>query len=210
MGKPPPSDQSKAARLARDLLKAERNSIEYRDKHKPLDMGGIPGTKGEGRDKMAGKDGKRRKFIARFDDGRVETHWLACPPNKRRCTGKLRGGVYKGQRCRRPALRGARVCPSHGASLPAVKEAAKKRLLAATDIAVQGLLDMAFKGRPFDGKTGRKDADRIKALLAILDRAGLDGKQTILVEIAPWQEALKSIQAGLKGKAKKSKGKEAK
>ena len=54
-----------------------------------------------------------------------------------------------------------------------------------------------------------ESAVRIRALNSILDRAGVDGKQTITLEVKPWQQALSSIQASLEG-GKKKKAKKAK
>jgi len=201
MGKNAPGPESVAARKAKDLARAERHSVESRDPNKPLDLGGKPGTPGIGQERWATKKGKRQKYVAKFPDGRVEEHWLAVPPKNRRCRAKIRSGPYEGQRCRKLALRGAKVCLSHGGQLPMVKLAAEKRLLAASDLAVKGLINMAFD------KKGVEDANRIRAMLAILDRAGLDGKQSVTIEVKPWQEALRAIGDGLSGKSKRKKNK---
>lgn len=48
---------------------------------------------------------------------------MALPPDDRRCTAKNR---QTGERCGRWALRGAKVCYSHGGQLPSVKAAAAR------------------------------------------------------------------------------------
>lgn len=187
----------KAAEI--NLERARKHSANNRSADKPLDMGGKPGTPGVGLDRFVGKDGVREMFIATFPDGTVEEHWLACPPDHKRCTGNALNGVYKGQRCRKPALRGARVCLSHGGSLPSVRKAAELRVLAAQDLAIQGIVHIAFE------KVNVSDADRLRALTALLDRGGMDGKQTVVLELKPWQEMMEKLQAKAKAKASKQK-----
>lgn len=53
---------------------------------------------------------------------------LTDPPDHARCTARAR---RSGQRCRRAAIAGGRVCPTHGGQAPAVKaRAAERRALA--------------------------------------------------------------------------------
>lgn len=94
-----------------------------------------------------------------------------------------------GEQCRRPAARGANVCPVHGGAAPQVKAAARRRLDQAADVLVQRLLKFALDG----------DAPDHVALAAIrdaLDRAGMGAKQAVEVEVkppAPWEEVLGDV-----------------
>lgn len=106
---------------------------------------------------------------------------------ERRCTGTIRRGEWAGNRCVKPAVKGGKVCKIHGGHLPNVKKAAQRRLAMAADPAAKELIYIALE------KPGVEDKDRIKALLAILDRAGIGGKETIEIEIKPWQNVLKRL-----------------
>jgi len=69
-----------------------------------------------------------------------------------------------------------------------VKKAAQMRLLAATDLVSARLVRIALDD---DEET----SDQLRAITAILDRAGIDGKQTVTIEVKPWQEALSALSA---------------
>jgi hypothetical protein len=184
-----------ARRIAAITAKARKHGAENAGPDTPLVTGGQMHS---GPDNFASKEGTREKFIARYEDGTEEEQWLVVPPERKRCTGNVRNGPYTGQRCRKLSLLGARVCLNHGGTLPAVKRAAERRLLASLDIAVRGLLEIAFE-RP-----NVKDSDRITAMRLLMDRGGLDAKQTIQLEVKPYE---KVIQRMADGKGKKGKGK---
>lgn len=174
-----PADQRAEAR-------AKVASLEERDRNKPIS---------DGEKRVAGKRASRERFVATFEDGHTEEHWLVVPPDEERCTKKVRNGPYKGQRCRARALVGVEVCTSHGGSLANVKAAALKRMHAAADVVTQELVRIALEGED--------ERERVKAAAQLLDRAGLDGKATITVELKPWQEVLEGIAKGAKGKKTK-------
>lgn len=94
-----------------------------------------------------------------------------------------------GAQCRRPAARGANVCPVHGGSAPQVRAAAKRRLEQAADALAQRLLGYALNG----------DAPDHIALIAIrdaLDRAGLSAKTAVELSVAepkPYEEVFGNI-----------------
>lgn len=94
-----------------------------------------------------------------------------------------------GQQCRRPAARGANVCPVHGGAAPQVKAAAKRRLDQAADVLVQRLLKFALDGEA-------PDHVALAAIRDALDRAGLGAKHAVEVEVkppAPWEALLGDV-----------------
>lgn len=123
--------------------------------------------------------------------GRTELRERYAPPPERRCNALINNLEWKGNRCVRWTIKGGNVCPSHGGSLPEVKKAAQHRLAMAADRASARLIHIALS------KKGVADKDRIKALTEILDRAGVQGKTTIEVEIKPWQKMLQRIQGAI-------------
>lgn len=113
------------------------------------------------------------------------------PPDERRCQARGVGKTnpWQGNRCTIAALKGARVCRYHGGNLPNVKKAAQTALAMAALPAAERLIHIALRKRDVS------DADRLKAIIQILDRAGVEGKQTVTLELAPWQATLQSIYA---------------
>jgi hypothetical protein len=106
----------------------------------------------------------------------------------RRCTATYGpSNEWRGQRCVALSIRGGRVCMGHGGRLPDVRKAAHQRLLQAADPAAARLVHIALKKRNVE------DKDRIRAITEILDRAGIQGKQTIELELKPWQELLQRL-----------------
>lgn len=73
----------------------------------------------------------------------------------RRCSGTNR---EDGQ-CGRPSIPGGTVCTNHGGKAPQTREAARRRLLAGADLAIDHLLGM-LEPRPPCETCGRSDADR--------------------------------------------------
>lgn len=117
------------------------------------------------------------------------------PREEIRCRAIARGrdNPWRGNRCARAAIKGGTVCRIHGGNLPGVKKAAQRRLAMAALPASQKLVWIALH------KKGVADKDRIRALIEILDRAGVSGKTTIEVEVKPWEKVLRSIYAGMEG-----------
>jgi hypothetical protein len=70
-----------------------------------------------------------------------------------------------------------------------VKKAAQAALAVAALPAAEKLIHIALTKRDVS------DSDRIKALIQILDRAGVEGKQTVTVELALWQQTLQTVYA---------------
>lgn len=91
-------------------------------------------------------------------------------PNKRQCTAHRRDG----QRCTQSPIRGGTVCRMHGGSAPQVQKSARAYLAEQ----VQPSITRLVKER--DGAP--KSADRIRAAVALLDRAGFGAKMTIEVD----------------------------
>lgn len=79
---------------------------------------------------------------------------------KRRCSAR---SSRTGERCRRAAIRGGLVCATHGGRAPQVKEAARRRLDALVEPAIEGLEHAIREG----------DIHAIvRAATVVLDRAG--------------------------------------
>lgn len=74
------------------------------------------------------------------------------------CGAKTRNGTP----CRKPPLLGATRCRLHGGASPRSLEAARKRLLAAVDPALQELVDIAMSKES-------TEAGKIRAIENILD-----------------------------------------
>lgn len=121
-----------------------------------------------------------------MDDPGTEVE-VFVPPDAFRCRARALSGPFMGQRCRAFSIKGGFVCMRHGGSLPNVKKAAQARLLMAANPAIEKLIEIAIT------KKGVDDADRLRAIAQILDRAGIVGRQEVAIEIKPWQEAIKRL-----------------
>lgn len=98
----------------------------------------------------------------------------------RRCKAHLSDG--SGERCRRVACDGQRVCPTHGGSAVRAKAAARRRLDEAADRMAAALLGIA--------ESAESEPVRLAAIRDALSRAGVSEKQAVEVEVsaAPWQD----------------------
>lgn len=97
--------------------------------------------------------------------------------DKRQCTAKSH---RSGQRCRKWAIAGGTVCPTHGGQLPAVKERARLRLLSLVEPAIAVLAR--------EMTSADKSADRQRAANSVLDRTGHG--RAVKVEAADAREML--------------------
>jgi hypothetical protein len=86
---------------------------------------------------------------------------LPCLP-KVTCTAHRRDGL----RCKGAPIRGATVCRLHGGSAPQVRDAARKRLLAAADPVAARLIEIALN-------VGTESQHAISAIVQVLNRAGI-------------------------------------
>lgn len=128
----------------------------------------------------------------------LDRYWVVrwVPPNDRRCKARSIGKFahYQGNRCTMVPIKGGSVCPTHGGNLTTVRKAAQRALATAALPAAEKLIHIALR------KSGVSDADRIKALVQILDRAGVEGRSTIELEIKPWQAVLEKVYSEQTGK----------
>lgn len=89
-----------------------------------------------------------------------------------------------GEPCKRWAIVGGNVCPTHGGSAPQVKEAARRRLEELAPLAVQTLGEL-LEGEARDPETGEAvnvpAAVRARAAADILDRVGIDSPEEFVV-----------------------------
>lgn len=87
----------------------------------------------------------------------------------RRCTGHLSDG--SGERCRRWAIEGGNVCPTHGGSRQSVKRTAQLRLLDLVPAATKKHKEIL--DNPVDQRVA------LKAIEMVYDRTGLEAKAGI-------------------------------
>jgi hypothetical protein len=103
---------------------------------------------------------------------------LAKPLPSVQCTGTIRNGERKGERCTNWSYAGATVCIKHGAALPNVQKAAEERKTAARLI----LLDAAPEATEqvlYLMKFATQENVRLAAARDVLDRAGVKANMEI-------------------------------
>ncbi len=102
----------------------------------------------------------------------------------RRCTATNR----LGERCGRAPIPGGAVCVLHGGRAPQTVAAAKARLLAGADLAIDYLLELLVP-KPPCLTCGRSDTDRdpvvLRACQLVLDRSGFGPSATVAVAEVP-------------------------
>jgi hypothetical protein len=105
-----------------------------------------------------------------------EQWWAAAKreTQARRCKAHRKNG----DRCKRLSLVGQRVCSHHGGKAKQSLLAARQRLMENADPAVKQLAEIAY-----DDKQSAEI--RLKATLALIDRAGLTPKTALEIEIGP-------------------------
>ena len=128
-----------------------------------------------------------------------EQWWANAKPEVRahRCTAHRKNG----DRCKRAAIRGGRVCPHHGGSAPAVKAKARQRLDAAADLMAHELLKMAVDENV-------SDAVKLAAIRDALDRAGLSAKTAVSLEVGrrPFEVIFDDIVSGSRAESRRRRG----
>lgn len=105
----------------------------------------------------------------------------------RRCTAHRKNG----DRCRKWAIMGGTVCATHGGRARQVREKARQRLMEYSDPAVRH----AFK--TMNDETAPVQT-RLKASLAIIDRAGLGPQTAIDVSVTakPFENIFEAMESG--------------
>lgn len=113
-----------------------------------------------------------------------------------RCTGVTKNGPRAGRRCPNYSVLGANVCLRHGADLPPVRNAARRRveevrlrLFDASMDAAEHVIDLAANSA--------SDAVRLKAATEILDRAGIRGGSEIDVNVRQEQDPADLLRSKL-------------
>lgn len=101
-----------------------------------------------------------------------------CPPKK--CSAH---SSQTGEPCKQYAIPGTTVCHWHGGNAPATRDAARRRLAALVPDALTGLEGMAGL-RTLD-EMAKKEEVRLRALMDILDRAGLKPTDKVQVTEEP-------------------------
>lgn len=101
-------------------------------------------------------------------------------PMPEKCIGHLKNG----NRCKRSPIKGATVCRVHGGAAPQVRAKAQQRLM-------EGVLPLLAKLYQLATDEKVPPAVRLAAIKDFLDRAGLNSKTTLEVEVhEPWRELL--------------------
>jgi hypothetical protein len=101
----------------------------------------------------------------------------------RRCSATNRSG----DRCGLPPIVGGFVCSLHGGKAPHVKAAARERLLAMVDPAIDALLRIITSPRGACDTCGRSEdmSTVTRACIAVLDRTGYGPHATLALERVP-------------------------
>jgi|SRR6476619_5643227 hypothetical protein len=128
-----------------------------------------------------------------------EQWWANAKPEVRahRCTAHRKTG----DRCKRAAINGGRVCTHHGGSAPAVKAKARQRLEDAADRMARELLKMAVDENV-------SDAVKLAAIRDALDRAGLSARTAVSVEVGrrPFEQIFDYIVGGSRAESRAHRG----
>jgi hypothetical protein len=128
-----------------------------------------------------------------------EQWWAHAKPEVQahRCTAHRK----KGDRCKRAAIAGGRVCTHHGGSAPAVKAKARQRIEDAADRMARELLKMTVDENV-------SDAVKLAAIRDALDRAGLSARAAVSVAIGPkpWEQIFDDIAAGSRAESRARRG----
>lgn len=93
-----------------------------------------------------------------------------------------------GEPCRKPPIRGATVCASHGGSAPQVREAAKRRLLEAVDPALARLCDLVHSP---------DERVALQAIRLVLDRAGIIVEPEVVITAEMIEGEIARLEAQL-------------
>ena len=128
-----------------------------------------------------------------------EEWWANAKPQVRghRCTAHRKNG----NRCKRAAIRGGRVCTQNGGSAPGVKAKARQRLDAAADRMAHELLKMAVDENV-------SEAVKLAAIRDALDRAGLSAKTAVSLEVGrrPFEVIFDEIVSGSRAESRRRRG----
>jgi hypothetical protein len=128
-----------------------------------------------------------------------EQCWANAKPEVQahRCTAHRKNG----DRCKRAAIAGGRVCTHHGGIAPAVKAKARQRIEDAADRMARELLKMAVDENV-------SDAVKLAAIRDALDRAGLSARTAVSVVIAPkpWEQIFDDITGGSRAESRRRRG----
>lgn len=102
--------------------------------------------------------------------GTPASTWTRPPTDEERCTGHLKNG----ERCSKYAIKGGKVCPTHGGSAKQVKKSAREKLDLLVDPAIRALADV------LKDRAEHKDIPSVvRTAVAILDRCGFHPTQTV-------------------------------
>lgn len=129
------------------------------------------------------------------NDEDLGSYWVLPEPHKR-CRGKSKVRDKEGRPivngdtnepllrpCASPTILGGKVCVRHGGGTEAVRNAAKMRLLAASDKLIGALISIGLNAE-LDPKA------RVAAINSALDRAGIKGITEITLQTPEWQNMM--------------------
>lgn len=93
-----------------------------------------------------------------------------------------------GEPCRKPPIRGASVCASHGGSAPQVRDAARRRMLEAVEPALVRLREL------IDSQDERV---ALQAIRLVLDRAGVVSEPEVVITPSMIESEIARLEAEL-------------
>ncbi|ORM06354.1 hypothetical protein [Prescottella equi] len=136
---------------------------------------------GEELEQVTPEASKRGPLEPLWGDGRN-------PDPSRICTARRTNG----EACRKVAIKGGKVCATHGGRAPQVKAKARVRLEEAADRMAKELLQIATAD-------DAPAAVKLAAIKDALDRAGLSAKTAVDVQVGPapeWEQVLTGAVTG--------------
>jgi len=151
----------------------------------------LPATPANGEPIEAMNDLSAPKPIVKWS----EQWWANAKPEVQahRCTAHRKNG----DRCKRAAIAGGRVCTHHGGNAPAVKAKARQRIEDTADRMAHELLKMAVDENV-------SDAVKLAAIRDALDRAGLSAKTAVSLEVGrrPFEVIFDDIVSGSRAESR--------
>lgn len=182
----------------RKLRTAQKNLQAVETANLPAVVEGREKTRGRDRDMDAPhptREGRTARNTSTDKDAVAQYDSILQQDPQRQCTATN----VKGERCRRYAILGGRVCTKHGGATRHVKEAARVRVEMESNRLMGKLIEIAYD----DARPATVQLDAIKDSL---NRAGLTKPTQIEVGPAPHEEIFSDIFSGTRAESRRARG----